>query len=216
MRGTFRQMIGSRKMVPSRMLRMVPFGDRHICLRLNSLTRASSGVMVAHLTATPCFLVAFGRVDRDLVVGPVARLDAEVEVLQVDVEIRKDQRLADLLPDDARHLVAVHLDDGVLHLDLRSRAAPCGCSRNEAIIARRSAAAYRRTAAPASARCRRTSVLSTAIYCAVDVHQRLLHPALAAGALHLVEAVARPRRGRPLPRRGSAWPRRRPRPTRSS
>ncbi len=37
---------------------MVPFGDFHICLSPNSLTRASSGVMVAHLTATPCFLVA--------------------------------------------------------------------------------------------------------------------------------------------------------------
>ena len=38
---------------------MVPFGDFHICFRLNSLTRASSGVMVAHLTATPYCLVAF-------------------------------------------------------------------------------------------------------------------------------------------------------------
>ena len=37
---------------------MVPLGLFHISLRLNSLTRASSGVMVAHLTATPCFLVA--------------------------------------------------------------------------------------------------------------------------------------------------------------
>jgi len=33
---------------PLRMLRMVPFGLRHICFRLNSFTRASSGVMVAH------------------------------------------------------------------------------------------------------------------------------------------------------------------------
>ena len=57
-RGTFLQMIGSRKMTPPRMLRMVPFGDRHISLRLNSFTRPASGVMVAHLTATPTFLVA--------------------------------------------------------------------------------------------------------------------------------------------------------------
>ena len=57
-RGTLRQMIGSRKMVPSRMLRMVPFGLFHICLRLNSFTRASSGVIVAHFTATPYFFVA--------------------------------------------------------------------------------------------------------------------------------------------------------------
>jgi hypothetical protein len=34
-------------------------------------------------------------------------LDAEVEVLEVDVEVGKDQLILDELPDDARHLVAV-------------------------------------------------------------------------------------------------------------
>ena len=38
---------------------IVPLGDFHISLRLNSLTRASSGVIVAHLTATPYCFVAF-------------------------------------------------------------------------------------------------------------------------------------------------------------
>src|SRR6266478_4779410 len=57
-RGTFRQMIGSRNTTPPRMLRMVPFGDFHISFRPNSFTRASSGVMVAHLTPTPTFLMA--------------------------------------------------------------------------------------------------------------------------------------------------------------
>src|SRR3954463_7604700 len=52
-RGTFLQMMGSRKITPPRMLRMVPFGDFHICFSPNSFTRASSGVMVAHLTPTP-------------------------------------------------------------------------------------------------------------------------------------------------------------------
>ena len=37
---------------------MVPFGDFHISLRPNSFTRPSSGVMVAHLTPTPTFLMA--------------------------------------------------------------------------------------------------------------------------------------------------------------
>ena len=37
---------------------MVPFGDFHICLRLNSVTRAASGVMVAHLMPTPSRLIA--------------------------------------------------------------------------------------------------------------------------------------------------------------
>ena len=58
-RGTLLQMIGSRKITPPRILRMVPFGDFHICLRPNSFTRASSGVMVAHLTPTPYFLMAW-------------------------------------------------------------------------------------------------------------------------------------------------------------
>ena len=37
---------------------MVPLGDFHIFLRLNSFTRASSGVMVAHLTPTPDLRIA--------------------------------------------------------------------------------------------------------------------------------------------------------------
>src|SRR5579883_611939 len=57
-RGTFLQMIGSRKITPPRMLRIVPFGDFHISFSPNSFTRASSGVMVAHLTPTPTFLMA--------------------------------------------------------------------------------------------------------------------------------------------------------------
>ncbi len=57
-RGTLDMMIGSRKTTPPRMLRMVPLGDFHIFFRPNSSTRASSGVMVAHLTPTPCRLIA--------------------------------------------------------------------------------------------------------------------------------------------------------------
>src|SRR3546814_3452480 len=57
-RGTLRQMIGWRNTVPSRMLRMVPLGERHIFCRLNSFTRPSSGVMVAHLTPTRYLLMA--------------------------------------------------------------------------------------------------------------------------------------------------------------
>src|ERR1700722_12924387 len=57
-RGTFLQMMGSRNTTPPRMLRMVPFGDFHISLSPNSFPRPSSGVMVAHLTPTPTFLMA--------------------------------------------------------------------------------------------------------------------------------------------------------------
>jgi len=37
----------------------VPLGLLHISFNLNSSTRASSGVMVAHLTPTEYFLMAF-------------------------------------------------------------------------------------------------------------------------------------------------------------
>src|SRR5574341_1978077 len=57
--GMFFTMIGFRKTVPSRMERMVPFGLFHACLRLYSFTRAAFGVMVAHLTPTPCSMTAF-------------------------------------------------------------------------------------------------------------------------------------------------------------
>src|SRR4051812_31763017 len=57
-RGMFSMTIGSRKMTPPRMLRMVPLGERYIRLSPNSSTRASSGVIVAHFTPTPCSLMA--------------------------------------------------------------------------------------------------------------------------------------------------------------
>ena len=51
-------MMGARNTVPSRMARMVPLGDFHIWESLYSSTRWALGVMVAHFTATPYFLVA--------------------------------------------------------------------------------------------------------------------------------------------------------------
>ena len=59
-----------------------------------------------------------GGVDGDLVAGLVAALDAEVVVLELHVEVGVDQLVLDELPDDAGHLVAVHLDDGAGDLDL--------------------------------------------------------------------------------------------------
>jgi len=59
-----------------------------------------------------------GGIDRDLIFGGVAALDPEVVVLELDVEVGKDQLLFDERPDDPGHLVAVELDDLVLNLDL--------------------------------------------------------------------------------------------------
>ena len=110
-RGTFEITIGSRKITPPRMFLIVPFGERHISFRSNSSTRASSGVMVGALDPDPVLLDRVGGVDRDLVIGVVAAFDPEVVVLQIDVEIGKDQLLLDERPDDAGHLVAIQLDD---------------------------------------------------------------------------------------------------------
>ena len=50
--------MGARNTVPSRMARIVALGDFHISWRWYSSMRAALGVMVAHFTATPYFLVA--------------------------------------------------------------------------------------------------------------------------------------------------------------
>ena len=110
--------IGSRKMTPPRMLRIVPLGERYISLRPNSSTRASSGVIVAHLTPTPYSLMALAASTVTWSSVSSRLLDAEVEVLQLDVEVRQDQLVLDERPDDPGHLVAVELDDRGLHLDL--------------------------------------------------------------------------------------------------
>ena len=118
-RGTFLQMIGSRKMTPPRMLRMVPFGERYISCRLNSFTRAFVGRDGGALDRDADLLGRLRGVDGDLVARLVALLDAEIEIHQVDVEIGMDQLVLDVLPDDPGHLVAVHLDDGIGDLDFR-------------------------------------------------------------------------------------------------
>jgi hypothetical protein len=53
--------------------------------------------MVAHLTPTPCRLIAFAGVDGHLVVGGVTVLDAQVVVVEVDVEVGVDQPVLDEL-----------------------------------------------------------------------------------------------------------------------
>ena len=50
--------IGALKTVPSKIARIVPLGLFHISFKLYSVIRAAFGVMVAHFTATPYFLVA--------------------------------------------------------------------------------------------------------------------------------------------------------------
>jgi len=64
-----------------------------------------------------------------VVVGLVALLDAEIVIVQVDIELGMDQIVPDQVPDDPGHLVAVELDDGIGNFDLghvREPALRCG------------------------------------------------------------------------------------------
>ena len=69
------------------------------------------------LNADLACLDGMSSIEGDLIIGGVTVLDAQVEILDVDVEVGEDQLLLDKLPDDAGHLIAVHVDDGVRNLD---------------------------------------------------------------------------------------------------
>ena len=72
-------------------------------------------------------LGGLGGVDGDLVVGGIAVLQAKVVVLGLEVHVGADELVLDDLPDDAGHLVAVHLDERGLHLDLCHERLRAGC-----------------------------------------------------------------------------------------
>ena len=64
-------------------------------------------------------LGGLGGVDGHLVARLVSVLKAQVIVLGLKIDVRADKLILDDLPDDAGHLVAVHLDERGLHFDLR-------------------------------------------------------------------------------------------------
>ncbi len=70
------------------------------------------------------FFGLFGGINRDLVIGAIAFLDAEIIIEQINIEIGQDQLLLDEIPDNAGHLIAIHLDDGVCDLDFAHGGGP--------------------------------------------------------------------------------------------
>ena len=108
-RGMFLQMIGSRKTVPPRMLRMVPFGLSHIFFSLNSSTLETTIKQIAECdhatTILPLFvrrdrgaldsnvvlLGRLGTLDRDFVVGGVTVRQTQIVVLDVDVDVGENK-----------------------------------------------------------------------------------------------------------------------------
>ena len=77
-------MIGSLNTVPFRIFLIVPLGLSHIFLRSNSSTLSSSGVMVAHLTPTPCSSIACAASTKSEIVLPVFEHGELIGVLDVD------------------------------------------------------------------------------------------------------------------------------------
>ena len=128
-RGTFLQMIGSREDHAAEDVADRAVGRAPHLLEAELLDALLVGRDRGALDADAVLLDGVRRVDRHLVVGGVAVLDAEVVVLEVDVEIGVDQLLLDERPDDPGHLVAVELHHRVVDLDLRHRATSRKCVR---------------------------------------------------------------------------------------
>lgn len=93
----------------------------HVKLTLLELELFDTGLIRSDggtLDTDRVLLDSLGSIDGDLIVGLVTVLEAEIVVLEVNIEVRVDELVLDGLPDDTGHLVAVELDDGVLDLDL--------------------------------------------------------------------------------------------------
>lgn len=127
-------MMGSLKTVPPKAFRIVPLGDSHTIhcqfWMRRQFSRAPTLLKVEFLYASlirsdSCafhthrvLLNSFGRVNSDLIICLVSVLEAEIIILEIDVQIRMDKFVLDVLPYDSGHLVTVQLYHRVLHFDL--------------------------------------------------------------------------------------------------
>ena len=67
--------------------------------------------------ADAIFLDRIGAVDGDLVISLVTLFDAQIVIFQINIQIGVDQLVFNFLPDDARHFIAINLDNGGFDLD---------------------------------------------------------------------------------------------------
>ena len=74
--------------------------------------------------ADPVFQDCVCRINRHLVSRCITALDAQVVVVDVDIEIRQDQPIFNELPDDPRHFVAVNIDNRIYNFDLACHLTP--------------------------------------------------------------------------------------------
>jgi len=75
------------------------------------------------LDADVVLLDGVSAIDGNLIVGLITLLDGEIVILDVNVDVAKDELVLDPRPENAGHLIAVHLDDLLVDLDLLETAA---------------------------------------------------------------------------------------------
>ena len=80
----------------------------------SSLIRGDSGTLDTNFA----FLDGFGGVKGDLVVSLVSVLNAQIKVVDVQIQVGVDKLILDLLPEDTSHLVTVKFGNAVLDFDL--------------------------------------------------------------------------------------------------
>jgi hypothetical protein len=103
---------GSIEEVPDGAVRALPHLFK-LELFNTSLVGGDGGTLDADLA----LLNSFGGIEGDFVVSFISVLDAEVEVLNVEIEERMNQLVFNVLPEDSGHLITVQLGHGVGHLD---------------------------------------------------------------------------------------------------
>ena len=104
---------GAVKYRPDRAVGALP----HLCEVVLGHTLCVGGDRRA-LDADPEALDRHRRLVSDLVAARLARRQTEIVILRFEIDERFEQNVLDHRPNDARHLVAVHLDQRRVHTDL--------------------------------------------------------------------------------------------------
>ena len=80
----------------------------------STFVRSDSRALHGNLMPLSCF----GGIDGNLVIRGISAGHRQVIVLSLHVDIGMDVALLNPLPDDARHFVTIHVNDGVCNLNL--------------------------------------------------------------------------------------------------
>jgi hypothetical protein len=93
-------------------------GKEHTLLEVEFFDPRLIGCDSRTLDANAVLLDCFSGIHGDLVIRLISVRQTQIIVLQINVQVRMDELVLDILPDYAGHLVAIKLDDRVFNLDL--------------------------------------------------------------------------------------------------